>query len=126
MQVLGDEHQAIGSFTVAEPDTAQCDLCGATDTSVVYNNDNKWFPVLACNSFCSPGPMVFEWQNGQPSVVCDGINHRFVPFNVEPQREYEEDCYWWYQGNYKNGWVYWMGDWRCGPCTEKTIIGPRS
>lgn len=105
-----------------ELNTAQCDLCSATDTSVVYNNDNAWFPVLACNSFASNGTVSSEWDGEKYVPACDGINHKLDPFD----KQSGVDCYWWYQGNYPNGWVYWMGDWRCGPCTEKTIIGPRS
>jgi hypothetical protein len=102
-----------------EGDTAQCDMCGATDTSVVYNNDNAWLPVLACNSLLSPALAQLEF--GEPLVLCDGINHRLDPFNAQSGM----DCYWWYQGGYPNGWIYWQGDWRCGPCAVESIFGAR-
>jgi|SRR5580765_1954875 len=110
--------------------SAQCDLCEATDTSVAYNNDNPWFPVLACNSFASDYHVSDYWDGEKMVPNCDGVNHTFIPFDATerytPEGHSLPDCYWWYQGGYPNGWVYWMGDWRCGPCTIKSIIGPRS
>lgn len=111
---------------------AGCDMCPAEDhTLQAHENDgtHNWFPVLACNSWLNPNKRGEQWvSDGKGGliykpydVVCDGINHYLPPFGSN-----EEGCYWWYQGNYPNGWIYWQGDWRCGPCAEKTIIGPRS
>jgi len=118
MEVMFIENLAIEQWT--SPDKiwchhAQCDMCDAADHTIVAHADcddsRNWFPVLACNSWLSSGIM----------PGCDGVNHTLNGFSSGV-----EDCYWWYQGNYPNGWVYWMGDWRCGPCTTKSIIGPRS
>lgn len=113
-------------------DTAQCDMCEATDTSVAYHHpdvDSNWFPVLACNSFATDFTISSHWNGKEMVVDCDGVNHALIPFGATDEERYTPeghclpDCYWWYQGNYPNGWVYFMGDWRCGPCAEKTIFG---
>jgi hypothetical protein len=100
-------------------DTAHCDMCPVEDDTVIQHwpeLDSDWFPVLWCNAVSGEIPGTREG--------CDGVNHVLVPFNSPNSGE--DDCYAWYQGNYKNGWVYWQGDWRCGPCAEKTIFGRAS
>lgn len=106
-------------------DTARCDMCQATDTSVVYHTqdvDTNWFPILACNSWMVQFKVAIGPDN-QPT--CDGINHTLVPFGSDYSATVES-CYWWYQGRYKDGWIYWQGDWRCRVCAEKTLFGPRA
>lgn len=105
-----------------------CDLCDAVDHTIVEHDDNNnpknWFPVLHCNAFPADGTIRATWNGTEYVAACDGVNHKLIPFGEN--ENCEEDCYWWYQGNYPNGWVYWQGDWRCGPCAEKTIFGGRS
>lgn len=114
------ESQAITQW--ATPDKiwcqhAMCDMCEAADHSISEHPEGdspkNWFPVLWCNGWAG---------NGHKREGCDGINHQLDPYNEQSG----DDCYWWYQGNYPNGWVYWMGDWRCASCAEKTIFGVRS
>lgn len=97
---------------------AVCDMCQVADHSVSEHRPESatnWFPVLWCNASTGEIPGTREG--------CDGVNHTLKPWDNGGD---EEDCYVWYQGNYPNGWVYWQGDWRCGPCAEKTIFGTQS
>jgi hypothetical protein len=121
MEVIMGESAAIYHWTA--PDKIQCrhamcDMCQLEDHAVqehVPERAENWFPVLWCNADTGEIPGIREG--------CDGVNHLLLPWD---NGGVEDDCYAWYCGNYPNGWVYWQGDWRCGPCAEKTIFGKRS
>ena len=121
MEVIYAEQFAQGVWT--SPDKiwchhAVCDMCQVADHSIAehpHESAKNWFPVLWCNATTGEIPGT--------RIGCDGVNHTLKPWDNGGD---EEDCYVWYQGNYPNGWVYWQGDWRCGPCAEKTIFGGRS
>lgn len=120
MEVIYAEKFARGVWT--SPDKiwchhAVCDMCQVADHTIqehVVESAKNWFPVLWCNSATGE---IDGTREG-----CDGVNHKLNPWESND----DDDCYVWYCGNYPNGWVYWQGDWRCGPCAEKTIFGRAS